>query len=130
MRHGAELIGENPDIDFILTHAGMLTDRAAADEWQAGLSALAALPNLYAKLSGLGTFVHRNDPELIDFIVEKAIGILGSERLMFGSNFPIEKLWTDHGSLIAAHRNAVTRHGPEAEANIFWNTAEGVYKPR
>jgi L-fuconolactonase len=131
MRHGAQAVGENPDIDFILTHAGMLIDRSAetTSAWKAGLRELAAAPNLYAKLSGLGTFVHRNDPALVSFVVDEAIAILGSDRLMFGSNFPIEKLWTDHPALMKAHRDAVARHGPTAEANIFWNTAARVYRP-
>ena len=59
----------------------------------------------------------------------EAVDILGSDRLMFGSNFPIEKLWTDHASLVAAHRKAVARHGAEAEANILWKAADRVYRP-
>jgi predicted TIM-barrel fold metal-dependent hydrolase len=54
--------------------------------------------------------------------------IFGSERLMFGSNFPIEKLWTGHSALMQAHRDAVAKHGPKHEANIFWNTAHRVYR--
>lgn len=131
MKDGLQLVGENPDTDFILTHAGMLTDLAApvVEEWKAGLITLAKAPNLYAKLSGLGTFVHRNDPQLIGTVVDNAVEILGSDRLMFGSNFPIEKLWTTHAELIAAHRKAVARHGAKAEADIFWNTAERIYRP-
>lgn len=131
MKDGLKLVGENPDTDFILTHAGMLTDLAApvVEEWKAGLITLAKAPNLYAKLSGLGTFVHRNDPQLIGTVVDNAVEILGSDRLMFGSNFPIEKLWTTHAELIAAHRKAVARHGAKAEADIFWNTAERIYRP-
>ena len=131
MQDGLELVGENPETDFILTHTGMLTDLAepVVEEWKAGLRTLAKAPNLYAKLSGLGTFVHRNDPEVIGMVVDNAIEILGSDRLMFGSNFPIEKLWTSHADLIAAHRKAVAKHGAKAEADIFWNTAERVYRP-
>jgi predicted TIM-barrel fold metal-dependent hydrolase len=131
MKDGLQLVGENPETDFILTHAGMLTDLAApvVDEWKTGLRLLATAPNFHAKLSGLGTFVHRNDPEVIGTVVDNAIDILGSDRLMFGSNFPIEKLWTSHAELVAAHRQAVARHGPEAERNVFWNTAERVYRP-
>jgi L-fuconolactonase len=131
MRDGLELVGENPETDFILTHTGMLTDLAepVVEEWKAGLRTLAKAPNLYAKLSGLGTFVHRNDPQVIGTVVDNAIEILGSDRLMFGSNFPIEKLWTTHADLIAAHRKAVAKHGAKAEADIFWNTAERVYRP-
>ncbi|WP_183097190.1 amidohydrolase [Mesorhizobium sp. YM1C-6-2] len=131
MKDGLQLVGENPETDFILTHTGMLTDLAepVVEEWKAGLRTLVKAPNLYAKLSGLGTFVHRNDPQVIGTVVDNAIEILGSDRLMFGSNFPIEKLWTTHAELIAAHRKAVARHGAKAEADIFWNTAERVYRP-
>ncbi len=131
MKDGLQLVGENPETDFILTHTGMLTDLAepVVEEWKAGLRTLAKAPNLYAKLSGLGTFVHRNDPQVIGTVVDNAIAILGSDRLMFGSNFPIEKLWTTHAELIAAHRKAVARHGAKAEADIFWNTAERIYRP-
>jgi predicted TIM-barrel fold metal-dependent hydrolase len=131
MRHGAELIGENPEIDFILTHAGMLTaiDSRTVDEWEAGLAILAPHRNLFAKLSGLGTFAHRNDPALIAFIVDRSSRILGSSRLMFGSNFPIEKLWTSHAALVAAHRQAAAELPLPDQQNIFWNTAERVYRP-
>jgi len=131
MKDGLELVGENPGTNFILTHTGMLTDLAepVVEEWKARLRTLAKAPNLYAKLSGLGTFVHRNDPEVIGTVVDNAIDILGSDRLMFGSNFPIEKLWTSHAELIAAHRKAVAKHGAKAETDIFWNTAERVYRP-
>lgn len=130
MRDGAQLIGENPETNFILQHTGMLTDSSAETTavWQAGLRQLAALPNLYSKLSAFGTFVHRNDPALISYIVDNAIAIFGSERLLFGSNFPIEKLWTGHSALMKAHRDAVARHGETHEANIFWNTAARVYR--
>lgn len=131
MEDGLQLVGENPETNFILTHCGMLTadDAATVEAWKAGLRALAQAPNLYAKLSGLGTFVHRNDPDLIALIYDAAIGILGSDRLMFGSNFPIEKLWTSHADLVSAHRAAAARHSAADQANIFWNTAERVYRP-
>jgi predicted TIM-barrel fold metal-dependent hydrolase len=131
MKDGLQLVGENPETDFILTHCGMLTadDPAAVEAWKDGLRTLAAAPNLSAKLSGLGTFAHRNDAGLIALIYDAAIEILGSGRLMFGSNFPIEKLWASHAELIAAHRKAAAKHGAGAEADIFWNTAERIYRP-
>lgn len=130
MKDGLRLVEENPETSFVLTHCGMLVgdDAATVEAWKDGLRTLAAAPNLCAKLSGLGTFAHRNDPALIALIYDAAIGILGSGRLMFGSNFPIEKLWTSHADLVAAHRAAAARHGPEAEADIFRRTAERVYR--
>ena len=131
MEDGLQLVGENPETDFILTHCGMLTadDPVTLENWKAGLRTLARAPNLHAKLSGLGTFVHRNDPALIALIYDAAIEILGSDRLMFGSNFPIEKLWTSHADLIAAHRAAAAGYDQADRDNIFWRTAERVYRP-
>lgn len=131
MRDGATLVGENPETQFILTHTGMLMDMApgTATKWEAGLRMLAAQPNVFAKLSGLGTFVHKNDPDLISFVVARAVDIFGSGRLMFGSNFPIEKLWTNHLSMMNAYRETAGALPTEDQANIFWNTAERVYRP-
>ena len=50
----------------------MLTglDPGTTEAWKEGLRALAPFPNFYSKLSGLGTFVHRNDPETIAYIMD------------------------------------------------------------
>lgn len=131
MKAGAELVAENLETDFILTHCGMLIDDRpeTVDAWKDGLARLSPLPNLYAKLSGLGTFVHRNDPDLIALIINAAVDILGSERLMFGSNFPIEKLWAHYASVLADHRAAAERHGAKAVADVMYDTAERIYRP-
>lgn len=131
MEDGLQLVGENPDTSFILTHCGMLTadDPDTVETWKAGLRVLASAPNLHAKLSGLGTFAHRNDAALIALVYNAAIEILGSDRLMFGSNFPIEKLWTSHTDLVAAHRAAAAGLHEADQANIFWRTADRVYRP-
>jgi predicted TIM-barrel fold metal-dependent hydrolase len=119
-----------PQVTFILQHAGMLEDlseegRAA---WREGMRRLAACPNVVSKLSGLGTFIHRNDPAHIAWIVEETIAAFGAERCLFGSNFPIEKLWTSYRALIDAYKAAVGRHGPAAEAAVFRDAAARVYK--
>ncbi|MEO4039999.1 amidohydrolase [Hoeflea sp. CAU 1731] len=131
MADGATLVEENPDTSFILTHVGMLTymDPATVAAWEDGLQSLAARPNLFAKLSGLGTFIHRNDPEMIDFIVSRAVDIFGGDRLMFGSNFPIEKLWTDHKTMVDSYRVAADKLGEKARAAILHDTAARVYRP-
>lgn len=131
MKDGLQLVGENPGTAFVLTHCGMLTadDVESVEAWRQGLRTLAAAPNLYAKLSGLGTFMHRNDPALIQLIYASAVEILGSDRLMFGSNFPIEKLWTSHAELMAAHRQAASTFSAADQANILHRTATRVYRP-
>jgi predicted TIM-barrel fold metal-dependent hydrolase len=89
---------------------------------------LAARPNAFVKLSGFGTFVHRVDAELIRWLWSETVALFGADRCLWGSNFPIEKLWTDYASLLDAHRSAAAGlNEPERQA-IFHDTARRVYR--
>ena len=132
MAGAAELAAACPKVTFVLQHAGMLEDLSEAGiaEWRSGMMLLARQPNVVSKLSGLGTFLRRNDPAHIAFILAETVAMFGASRCLFGSNFPIEKLWTSHADLIAAHRAAAASL-PEAEqAQIFAGTARQTYKLR
>ena len=96
--------------------------------WRTGMVRLAACPNVVSKLSGLGTFIHRNDPAHIAEIVSDTVAIFGAGRCLFGSNFPIEKLWTSYRDLIGAFRTTVERLRPDQREAIFNTTAARVYR--
>jgi predicted TIM-barrel fold metal-dependent hydrolase len=130
MEDAAALVAEFPEVTFILQHAGMPEDLTenGREAWRDGMGRLARQPNVVSKLSGLGTFIHRNDPDHIAAIVGETIAIFGSGRCLFGSNFPIEKLWTDYRSLVDAYRTAMAKFSAEDTANVFWNTAARVYR--
>ena len=130
MAGAARLAEACPEVTFILQHAGMLEDpspqgRAA---WREGMRRLAACPNIVSKLSGLGTFIHRSDPAHVSDIVAETVAIFGAERCLFGSNFPIEKLWTSYRELVDAHRAAAGSLRPEQRDAIFGGTAARVYR--
>ncbi len=130
MKGAVSLAKSCPDVTFILQHAGMPEDQS--DEgwktWREGMRALAEMPNVVSKLSGFGTFVHRVDADLIKRIILETVDMFGDERCMFGSNFPIEKIWTSYEALVAAHISAVSELGEDAMQNIFCNTAARVYR--
>ena len=130
MTGAAGLANACPQVTFILQHAGMLEDlseegRAA---WRDGMRRLAACPNVVSKLSGLGTFIHHNDPAHIAWITDETLALFAPERCLFGSNFPIEKLWTGYAELIQAFAAVLAGHGPDAQASVFRDTAARVYK--
>jgi predicted TIM-barrel fold metal-dependent hydrolase len=129
MADAAGLAEACPKVTFILQHAGMLEDlsqgRAA---WRAGMARLALCPNVVSKLSGLGTFIHRNDGAHIADVLDDTVAIFSAERCLFGSNFPIEKLWTSYRDLVDAYRTAAARLRPEQRDAIFATTATRVYR--
>lgn len=85
-----------PELTIVLDHLGKppvpegLGSPAGA-EWARNLAALAAAPNVYAKLSGLAP---ESDParslaqQVVPFL-DVALETLGPERLMAGSDFPV-----------------------------------------
>jgi predicted TIM-barrel fold metal-dependent hydrolase len=130
MASAARLADACPRVTFILQHAGMPEDlspegRAA---WRDGMERLAACPNVVSKLSGLGTFIHRNDPAHIADIVAETVALFGAERCLFGSNFPIEKLWTSYRALVDAFRAAAAPLGAQERDALFCATAIRVYR--
>jgi predicted TIM-barrel fold metal-dependent hydrolase len=130
MPDAADLVEACPKVTFVLQHAGMpedLTGEGSA-EWRAGMVRLAACPNVVAKLSGLGTFIHANDPAHVAEIVRETVGVFGAERCLFGSNFPIEKLWTSGAALVEAYRKAAGSLGERDRQAIFHDTAMRVYR--
>jgi predicted TIM-barrel fold metal-dependent hydrolase len=130
MTDAAALAAACPDVTFILQHAGMLEDTSPQGRaaWREGMQELAARANVVSKLSGLGTFIHRNDPAQIAEIMSDTVALFGAERCMFGSNFPIEKLWTSYRELVDAHRAAAASFRPEQREAIFGSTAARVYR--
>jgi predicted TIM-barrel fold metal-dependent hydrolase len=130
MGGAAQLAADNRDVTFILQHAGMLED--LSDEgvaaWRDAMRRLADEHNVVVKLSGLGTFIHRNDPAHIALIVAETIALFGPERCLFGSNFPIEKLWTSYGDLLAAYRAAVAGLPEQAQQLVLNGNAARIYR--
>lgn len=130
MEGAAGLARACPQVTFVLQHAGMLEDLSPAgrETWGAGMRQLAARPNVVTKLSGLGTFIHRNDPDHIARIVAESVAVFGAHRCLFGSNFPIEKLWTGYEDLLDAHLQATAGLTPVQRSSIFGDTARRVYR--
>lgn len=130
MAGAAELAGACPRVTFVLQHAGMLEDTSPLGRtlWRDGMSALAACPNVVAKLSGFGTFIHRNDPTHVAWLVTETVALFGARRCLWGSNFPIEKLWTDYAALLDAHVAATSGFDDAARRAIFFDNACRVYR--
>jgi predicted TIM-barrel fold metal-dependent hydrolase len=130
MVDAADFVAAFPGTTFVLVHAGMLidpADRAALAAWKRGLRLLADQANVVVKLTGQGTFVHRVDEALIDLVTTECLALFGSRRCMWGSNFPIEKLWTDLPALVSTWRRVLDRHPLEIRQDVLARTARRVY---
>jgi predicted TIM-barrel fold metal-dependent hydrolase len=131
MADAAALVAAFPRTTFVLVHAGMLesAEPAHLEAWREGLRLLADQRNVVVKLSGQGTFVHRVDEDLIRLVTATALELFGSQRCMFGSNFPIESIWTDLPSLLRTWLAVLAEHDARTRRDVLGATARRVYAP-
>lgn len=124
-----DFVSRFPDVRFVLSHGGMLEDLSpdGRAEWKRMIHGLAALPNVSVKLSGLGMFVHRIDPPSVDYIITECLAAFGVERCIYGSNFPIEKIWTDYDTLITTYRASLDHLSEIDQRAILHDNAVRTY---
>ena len=86
---------------MMLNHAGLPLERDADSirRWRTGMRTLATQKNVAAKISGLGMFDHQWTVESIRPFVLDTIEIFGTDRCMFASNFPVDRLSSDYDKI-------------------------------
>jgi L-fuconolactonase len=116
----------HPGLTVVLDHLGKppLGDPEAMARWQAQLEAIAACPNVVAKLSGLATSGDGDFTAAADL----ALDLFGPDRLMIGSDWPIAPTPLDLDSGFApllAH----VRTWPAADVRaVTHGTAAHIYR--
>jgi len=121
-----ELAAAFPEQRFVLDHLGKPDIRGHGfDPWRTNLDRIAALPNVWAKLSGLVTEAdwHRWTPETLQPYVAAAVDAFGANRLMIGSDWPVCTVAGDYATVMQIVRDAIDDR-PAAERDaIFGGTA-------
>lgn len=115
-----------PETAVALCHAGSPHDRTPAgiDAWARELRLLSDVPQVTCKLSGLGMFERDWTTQTIRPLIETCLDQFGPDRCMFGSNFPVDSLYSDYATLLAAYEEIV----PEAmKPAVFGGTARAFY---
>ena len=126
----AELVARHPDIPVIVNHAGMavLSDADGMAEWRRGLIALAAHRHVSVKLSGFG-FARRDwTPGFVRDTVRTVIDLFGTDRAMFASDLPTDRLFGAIDAQMEACHAAVVDFGEEDRLALFAHNANRIYR--
>jgi predicted TIM-barrel fold metal-dependent hydrolase len=128
--YAVELIQAFPNVRMILVHAGMLTERTpeAIDQWRGALMAMAELPNVCVKLSGLGMYNRGLEFAQARQVIRDCIQIFGAERTLYGSNFPLEKLHASYADFFAHYRKALSEYSEAEQRAVFHDNAVKFYR--
>jgi predicted TIM-barrel fold metal-dependent hydrolase len=119
-----------PQLQVALCHCGSPWDWSAAGlaSWSEGLKKLAALPNVYCKISGLAMFKHQWSIDDIRIIITTCIDVFGPSRCMFGSNFPVDKLHKRYDDIWQAYEKIAGQYSTAEQEMLFAGTATDFYR--
>jgi L-fuconolactonase len=131
LAHVPRLARELPELKIVIDHLGKPPIRSGGSRlelWRSALSAAAACPNVYAKVSGLNTVAPEGwSAEDLRPYVCAAVEAFGPDRLMFGSDWPVCLLADDYARVWDETVDALDGVSESARDAILGRTAASVY---
>jgi predicted TIM-barrel fold metal-dependent hydrolase len=119
-----------PDTQIVLCHLGMPIGRSSDElrDWEGAMRDFARAENVAVKLSGFALGPGRWTLETMRPLVLKVVEIFGVDRCMFGSNFPVDRLYSTYRGLVEAFEAATADFSPADAARLLSANAERVYR--
>jgi L-fuconolactonase len=126
-----ELVRRCPEVRFVADHAGKPGIRAGLMEpWRTHIAELAALPNVWCKLSGLITeadhakWSREQLRPYTDYVIER----FGFERVMFGSDWPVAEETHRYEEWVEIVDQALAGAPEEERRKVFRDNAMAFYR--
>jgi L-fuconolactonase len=120
-----------PEVQFVMDHIAKPDIKSGQlDPWRANLRALADLPNVQCKLSGLVTeadLQHWTPADLQPYI-DHVIECFGFDRVMFGGDWPVSTQATDYPRWVATLDAALKGASPDELHRLYVRNAETFYR--
>ena len=126
----SKVLARIPDLRVALCHCGSPHDQTedGLAFWRSNLARFAELPNVYCKLSGFCMFEQNWDAERVKKTAMTAIDIFGVDRCMFGSNFPVEKLYVSYNTLYSSYLDIAAEFSESEQQDLLADTARRFYR--
>ncbi len=129
--HVREALALTPGLRAVIDHMAKPEIAAGTlDPWREGIAAVAALPDVSCKLSGLVTEAPAGSwtPDHLRPYVDHVVDCFGPDRLMFGSDWPVCTLAASYAEVNNAARLLTARHfGPAEMDKLFFTNAARFY---
>ncbi|MET3805596.1 putative TIM-barrel fold metal-dependent hydrolase [Nakamurella sp. UYEF19] len=126
----AALVGEFPEVEFVLNHGGLHIPWQQADlgRWAADLQVLAKWPNVAVKTSGFDTVDPAWDSGRVSGYLRTLLDCFGPDRTLFASNFPIDRATIGYHALVAHHLDVLAGYSAAERSNVFRGNASRIYR--
>lgn len=126
----AALAARHPRVTLCIDHA-LMPRRRDPDyfgQWRRALRELAAVPNAVIKISGLGQCDHRWTVDSLRPWVMSCIDEFGVDRAFFGTNWPIDRLFSSYGDILDAYAELIAEFTDAEQQALFSLNAKRIFK--
>jgi predicted TIM-barrel fold metal-dependent hydrolase len=126
----ARVARDFPNQTFIVNHCGspIDRDRDGMARWTASLKLLGLAPNVMIKISALTAYDPSPTAESLREIALHGIECFGVNRSMFGSDFPVGRLWTSYDAIFGGFKATVRDFSEAEQSALFYDNARRVYR--
>lgn len=125
-----ELVRRVPQTSFVLDHLGKpAIAEGRLEPWRAQLAELAALPNVVCKISGAVTEASQSwTPDDLRPFVTHALDVFGSERVLFGGDWPVCLLASSYRRWVETLDQITAGLAPAEQRALWRDNARRVYR--
>jgi predicted TIM-barrel fold metal-dependent hydrolase len=125
-----KLVAAAPEVQFILDHCG--NPKIGEGEWESWtrrIDAIAAMPNVVCKVSGILANVKGNwTVDQLRPYVEHIIAAFGWDRVVWGSDHPVVTLFADLTRWVHATTEIVSGCSVAEQEKLLFRNAERIYR--
>ncbi|NJN84460.1 MAG: amidohydrolase family protein, partial [Caldilineaceae bacterium] len=124
------LVEQCPEVSFVLDHIGKPDIKNGLMEpWREEIVALASLPNVYCKLSGMVTEAdhQRWTPDDLKPYIDHVVAAFGKERIMYGGDWPVSTQAATYRRWLETLDWATADFSPADKHKLFYQNAVDFY---
>ncbi|MDQ1528722.1 MAG: L-fuconolactonase [Actinomycetota bacterium] len=118
-----------PDLTIVLDHLGKPPSSTVEyAHWRELLAECAARPNVVAKFSGLSEYSRTGGGDSMRALLNGALDAFGSERICWGSDWPISTKFDDYGEIWSGAAALIAELSASEQRDILFGTAARTYR--
>lgn len=126
-----QVMDQVPDLRAVVDHiAKPLIADHVVEPWLTDLRKVASINGVHCKVSGMITEADHQNWTVDDLrpYVHHVLGMFGSDRLMFGTDWPVCTLAGGYEQVVDTAREILGSLSPAAKADVFGGTAARFYR--
>jgi len=129
MGDATDLASKYPGIVLCIDHASFprSRDKDYFEAWRSGMRSMAEPENTIVKISGLGMCDNRWTLDSLRPWVLECIELWSPGRVVFGTNWPLDRLFSSYPDVVNAHRKLIGEFSRDEQVAMLSANAERVF---